>query len=85
MCDCETGYVIDFIACTDATTEITEHCELSISGAVSQTQMQHTREWVTHLWIDNWYSSPHLFQFLHENQTNTRGTERRNLLLNAFQ
>jgi hypothetical protein len=36
LCDCETGYILDFILYTGATTDIVEDRELGISGAVVQ-------------------------------------------------
>jgi hypothetical protein len=53
LCDCETGYILDFILYTGTTTDNVDR-ELGISGAVIQTLMT-TYLIKDNLWIDNWY------------------------------
>jgi hypothetical protein len=67
---------LDFIVHTGVTTEIEPGREFGVSGvmALMETYLQkgHT------VWMDNWYSSPQLYDHLHKNKTNTCGTVRRN-------
>jgi hypothetical protein len=70
LCDCETGYILDFILYTGVTTDIVEDRELGISGAVIQTLMTTYLNKGYNLWIDNWYSSPVLYNWLHTNGVN---------------
>jgi hypothetical protein len=78
LCDCETGYILDFILYTGATTDIVEDHELGISGAVIQTLMTTYLNKGHNLWIDNRYSSPVLYNWLHTNGVNVCGTVRKN-------
>jgi hypothetical protein len=78
ICCCETGFVMDFIVYTGASTEIISDSEFGVSGAVMQTVMEKYLQKGHTLWFDNWYSSPLLYDCLHKNKTNTCGTVRRN-------
>jgi hypothetical protein len=78
ICDCETGYILDFIVYTGASTEIVPEREFGISGAVVKTLMGNYLRKGHTLWIDNWYSSPQLHDHLHQNMTNVCGTVRKN-------
>jgi hypothetical protein len=78
LCDCETGYILDFILYMGATTDIVEDRELGISGAVLQTLMTTYVNKGHNLWIDNWYLSPLLFNWIHTNGVNVCGTVRKN-------
>jgi hypothetical protein len=69
---------LDFIVYTGATTEIEPGREFWVSGAVVMTLMEKYLQKGHTLWMDNWYSSPQLYDHLHENKTNTCGTVRRN-------
>jgi hypothetical protein len=61
-----------------ATTDIVEDRELGISGAAIQTLMTTYLNKGHNLWIDNWYSSPVLYNWLHANGVNVCGTVRKN-------
>lgn len=77
--DCETGYVLDFLIYTGATTEIIEYKEeLGKSGNVVMTLLYPYLNKGHKLYIDNWYSSPLLAQTLFENKTNCCGTVKQN-------
>jgi hypothetical protein len=54
ICDCETGYVLDFIVHTGATTEIVPDCKFGVSSAVVMTLMEKYLPKGHTLWIDNW-------------------------------
>ena len=77
ICDCETGYILDFIVYTGKCTEIVSTEEYGVSGAVVQTLMQKYLGQGHTLWVDNWYTSPSLFNFLHSNKVNSCGTVRK--------
>jgi hypothetical protein len=76
--DCETGYVLDFIVHTGATTEIGPGREFGVSDTVVMALMEKYLQKGHTLWMANWYSSPQLYDHLHKNKTNTCGTVRRN-------
>jgi len=61
ICDCSTGYVLDFIIYTGGTTEIIRTSELGVSGSIAMTLMEKYLDKGHVLYVDNWYSSPKLF------------------------
>lgn len=80
LCDVETGYVSDFIVYTGSETEINIIENLGISGSVVTTLLEPYLNKGHTLFCDNWYSSPHLFQYLHDRKTGACGTVRPNRL-----
>lgn len=76
LCDCETGYVLDIIVYTGKDSEIENTENLGTSGAIVTTLLKPYLNKGHCLYIDNFYSSPDLFQFLHLNRTNACGTVR---------
>jgi hypothetical protein len=78
ICDCATGYVLNFIVYTGKTTEYVTHMHMGISGSVVLTLMEPYLDRGHTLYVDNWYTSPILFQKLHDRKTNACGTVRRN-------
>lgn len=79
MVDCETGYILDFIIYTGASTEIKViDDELGISGNVVMTLTEPYWDKGHRLYTDNWYSSPLLFDALHKRKTNCCGTVKTN-------
>lgn len=77
MCDCATGYVLNFIIYTGKTTEYVPHPHVGISGSLVMTLMEPYLDRGHTLYIDNWYTSPVLLQRLHDRKTNACGTVRR--------
>lgn len=78
LCDCKTGYVLDLIVYTDLSSEVRTFSEkLGKSGNIVATLMQPYLGKGHQLFVDNWYSSPALFQFLHNASTNACGTVRK--------
>jgi hypothetical protein len=69
---------LDFIVYTGATTEIGPGREFGVSDTVVMALMEKYLQKGHTLWMDNWYSSPQLYDHLHKNRTNTCGTVRRN-------
>ncbi|KAG5877600.1 hypothetical protein JTB14_010287 [Gonioctena quinquepunctata] len=78
ICDCKSGYILDFNIYTGATTEITTNEKSGISGSIDQALIQPYLGKGHTLFVDNWYSSPLLYSFLHSNKTNARGTVKKN-------
>lgn len=76
MCDCKTGFVLDFFyyVCTGKDTHIDIVEKLGVSGSVVSTLMEPYLGLVHTLYVDNWYTSLYLFQFLHNNKTGAVGT-----------
>jgi hypothetical protein len=75
--DCETGYVLDFVVFTGGSTDIIPEREFGISGAVVETLVAKYLQKGHTLWLDSWYSSPLLYNWLHNNGTNVCGTVRK--------
>nr|XP_022902691.1 piggyBac transposable element-derived protein 4-like [Onthophagus taurus] len=75
LCDCETGHILDLIIYTGATTNVgTTGVEyLGKSGDIVMTLMTPYLNKGHTLFVDNWYSSPTLFSYLHGFKTNTCG------------
>lgn len=76
LCDCETGYVLDFIIYTGVTTDVEEYTaeKMGKSGEIVMTLLAPYLNKGHTLFVDNWYSSPTLFSHLHDKKTNTCGT-----------
>ncbi|XP_068225766.1 piggyBac transposable element-derived protein 4-like [Palaemon carinicauda] len=78
-CDCETGIVLDIIVYTGTDIDIPKGDQgsgLGFSGAVVKKMMAPYMGHGLILYTDNWYSSPTLAQFLHDNATGACGTVR---------
>jgi len=80
LCDCHTGYILDFVIYMGSATEIHHRKELGIPGSIVMTLMQPYLQKGHNLFMDNWYSSPILFEELHANSTGACGTVRQNRL-----
>uniref|UniRef100_A0A3P8X756 PiggyBac transposable element-derived protein domain-containing protein n=1 Tax=Esox lucius TaxID=8010 RepID=A0A3P8X756_ESOLU len=78
LCDVKTGFVQDIIIYTGSTTDIQHYEGLGVSGSVVMTMLApHLGKGHT-LYVDNWYSSPTLFQHRLSNNTGACGTLRSN-------
>ena len=78
MCDCSTGFVLDFIVSTGSTTELVGTSELNIPGSIVMALMKKYLDKGHILYVDNWYSSPKLFRVLYEHSIGACGTVRMN-------
>ncbi|CAM4659016.1 unnamed protein product [Leuciscus chuanchicus] len=78
LCDVLTGYVEDMIIYTGPTTDIQHYPGLGISGSVVMTLLAPYLRKCHVLYVDNWYSSPTLFQHLLSLGTGACGTVRAN-------
>ncbi|XP_030641170.1 piggyBac transposable element-derived protein 4-like [Chanos chanos] len=76
LCDVLTGYVQDLIVYTGSSTDILPFDGVGMSGAVVLTLLQPYLNKGHTVFMDNWYSSPALFQCLLDNQTGACGTVR---------
>ncbi|XP_024002130.1 piggyBac transposable element-derived protein 4 [Salvelinus sp. IW2-2015] len=78
LCDVKTGFVQDIIVYTGSTTDVQHYEGLGVSGSVVMTMLApHLGRGHT-LYVDNWYSSPTLFQHLFSNSTGACGTVQSN-------
>ena len=80
ICDCQTGVVLDFIVYAGSSTEFKLDKNLGKSGSVVMTLMKPYLNKGHSLFLDNWYTSPRLFEKLHEFKTGACGTVRKNRL-----
>ncbi|XP_050509345.1 piggyBac transposable element-derived protein 4-like [Diabrotica virgifera virgifera] len=79
LCDAVTGYILDFVVYTGATTDLqTNNCNLGKSGDVVLTLLARYLDKGHTLYCDNWYTSPSLFVWLYNRATNACGTVRKN-------
>ncbi|XP_020296816.1 piggyBac transposable element-derived protein 4-like [Pseudomyrmex gracilis] len=77
LVDCETGIILDFIIYTGVNTDF-EKFDLGVSGDVVAHMMRLYFNKGHILYIDNWYSSPKLAEFLHDKDTGLCGTIKKN-------
>ncbi|XP_045548722.1 piggyBac transposable element-derived protein 4-like, partial [Salmo salar] len=78
MSNVKTGFVQDIIVYTGSTTDIQHYEGLGVSRSVVMAMLApHLSKGHT-LYVDNWYSSPTLFQHLLSNSTGACGTVRSN-------
>jgi hypothetical protein len=80
MCDCKTGYILDIIVYSGATTEYSNTSEIGVGAKVVMSLISPYLGAGHTLYVDNWYTSPKLFQMLHEQKINAVGTVKRNRL-----
>jgi hypothetical protein len=78
LCDCDTKFVLNFIIYTGAETEIDNHPAVGIPGSVVLTLMKNYLKKNHTLFMDNWFSSPTLFERLLDEKTKACGTVRKN-------
>lgn len=76
ICDCKTGYILDVLLYTGKDTELTCDKKFGLSGAIVETLMGPYFDNNRVLFLDNWCTSPDLFEFLF-NKTGACGTVRR--------
>lgn len=76
--DCKTGIILDFIIYVGADTEIVNYEELGITGSIVMTLMNPYLGKGHNLYVDNWYTSPKLFDELYKNKTGACGTVKTN-------
>ena len=75
--DCQSGYIIDFVIYTGADTDY-DKFGLGITGDIVAHFLQPFFFKGHVMWIDNWYSSPQLAEFLHDRDTGVCGTVKSN-------
>ena len=75
---CNTKFVLNFVVDTGAETEIDNHPDVGLSGSVVLSLIKSHLEENHALFVDNWFSSPLLFERLLEQQTKACGTVRKN-------
>lgn len=77
LVDCETGFLLDFIVYTGSNTDY-DKFDLGVSGNIVAHFMKPYHHKGHILYIDNWYSSPQLAEFLHDRDTGVCGTVKEN-------
>ena len=78
LCDCKTGIILDAIVYSGSNVDIPANDPLGMSGAVVKRLMEGYFDKGHILYTDNFYTSPSLSYFLHERNTGTIGTVRKN-------
>ncbi|KAK2578713.1 hypothetical protein KPH14_000840 [Odynerus spinipes] len=74
LCDCKTGYIQDFIVYTGGDTTIgPKNKDYGKSGSMVMSLLEPYLGKGHTLYVDNWYTSPALFDVLHKNYTNACG------------
>ncbi|XP_046837276.1 piggyBac transposable element-derived protein 4-like [Vespa crabro] len=78
LCDCKTGYIQDIIIyCKTDTTVATKYQYIGKPGNIVMSLLQPFLNKGHTIYLDNWFSSPILFNLLHKNSTNACGTVQR--------
>lgn len=79
LCDVQSNYILDYIVYTGAATETESgNADWGKSGDVVVSLLLPYLNKGHTIYLDNWYSSPELFLWLHEKCTNAVGTVRKN-------
>ena len=73
IADCETGFVLGFFVYTGADTDY-QKFNLGVTGDIVAHFLQSYFYKGHVVYIDNWYTSPTLTEFLHDRDTGTCGT-----------
>ena len=73
LVDCGTGYLLEFVIYTGADTDY-QKFGLGVTGDIVAHFMQPYFSKGRVVYIDNWYTSPKLAEFLHEHETGVCGT-----------
>lgn len=76
LCDCKTGFVLNFVVYADSDSDVTKMDDkyLGKSAEVVLTLLKSYLGKGHTLFVDNWYTSPTLFNYLYNNKTNVCGT-----------
>ena len=74
LCDCRTGFILDFLVYTGSSTSVVRDNTLGVSGAIVMKMIEKYLYRGHNLYVDNWYSSPALFEILHQKKTGACGT-----------
>ncbi|XP_050295136.1 piggyBac transposable element-derived protein 4-like [Anthonomus grandis grandis] len=71
LCDTDTGDILDFIVYTGASTNVKEFdgADIGKSGSIVMTLLESYLEKGHTLFVDNWYTSPNLFESLYKSKT----------------
>lgn len=78
LCDCKTEYIQDIIVYTGSDTIIgPENKDYDKSGSIVMSLLEPYLGKGHTFYVDNWYTSPALFDVLHKNYTNACGTVRK--------
>lgn len=77
LVDCETGFILGFIIYTGADTDY-QKFDLGVTGDIVAHFLQPYFYKGHVIYIDNWYTSPTLAEFLHERDTGMCGTVKSN-------
>ena len=62
LCDCRTGFILDFLVCTGLSTSVVRDDTVGVSGAIVMKMFEKYLYRGHSLYVDNWYSSPALFE-----------------------
>jgi len=78
LCDCETGYLLDFIVYCGQQSHIDTLDNLDVSGSVITTLMKQYYKKGHIVYMDNWYTSPTLLKHLSSKKVGACGTVKAN-------
>lgn len=78
LCDCETGFIMDFIVYVGSKTSLNYQEHLGVTGSIVTTLLEPFLNKGHSLFVDNYYSSPALFEYLHQYKTGACGTVQKN-------
>lgn len=78
LCDCETGYLLDFIVYCGQQSHIDTLDNLGVSGSVITTLLKQYYKKGHIVYMDNWYTSPILLKYLSSKKVGACGTVKAN-------
>jgi hypothetical protein len=66
LCDSRTGFILDLLVYTGSSTPVVRDETLGVPGAIVMKLIEKYLHRGHNLYVDNWYSSPALFEILHQ-------------------
>ena len=78
LCDCKTGFVLDVLPYAGKQSQLEVNKDLGASGAIVEKLMVPYTGKQHLLYMDNWFSSPTLLDYLARKDTGVIGTVKRN-------
>lgn len=78
LCDCQSGYILDFLVYIGAQSQIDLIQSLGISGSVVTTLLKLYFYKGHIIFLNNWYTSPTLFQYMSRKKLGASGTAKLN-------
>ncbi|CAF3954761.1 unnamed protein product, partial [Rotaria sp. Silwood1] len=78
FCDCKTGFIMDFIVYKGSKASLNYQEDTGVTGSIVTTLLEPFLNKDHSLFVDNYYSSPVLFEYIHQYKTGACRTVQKN-------